>query len=348
MLPAEDDPEAFVAALAGVIEQEDAAVVFPMTDATVMTLAGRGELAGARVACPPRAAYELLSDKGRLLERAARLGVPAPETLRVAGHAELSRALRGWSGPVVLKPTRSRFIEDGRIRSTHVVIAEDAGAAARMAPGLEWFGRVPCLLQRHIEGHGAGVFTVYGPEGPVAWFAHRRIREKPPSGGVSVLCESVAVDPIMQGHAARLLDDAGWLGPAMVEFRVDGDGRPWLMEINGRFWGSLQLAIDCGLDLPWLWHRIVSGEAPAPAGGYETGRRLRWLLGDLDSLYLTLRGRGPDAGGKVRAVLRFLNLFQRRTRLEVLRLDDPRPFLRELRLWLRAGLGRGGSGDGHG
>ena len=37
----------------------------------------------------------------------------------------------------------------------------------------------------------------------------------------------------------------------MVEFKLDArDGVAKLMEINGRFWGSLQLAVDAGVDFP--------------------------------------------------------------------------------------------------
>ena len=37
---------------------------------------------------------------------------------------------------------------------------------------------------------------------------------------------------------------------------------PLAMEINTRFWGSLQLAVDAGVDFPWLLYRMVSGENP--------------------------------------------------------------------------------------
>ena len=99
---------------------------------------------------------------------------------------------------------------------------------------------------------------------PIAWFAHRRIREKPPSGGVSVLCESVAVDPMLKEYAERLLRAAEYRGVAMVEFRIGTDGRPYLMEVNARFWGSLQLAIDCGVDFPWLYYQMLMGEKVEP------------------------------------------------------------------------------------
>ena len=55
----------------------------------------------------------------------------------------------------------------------------------------------------------------------------------------------VAVPEEWIQQAERLLKSVNWSGVAMVEFKVDeATGRPYLMEINGRFWGPLQLAID--------------------------------------------------------------------------------------------------------
>ena len=91
--------------------------------------------------------------------------------------------------------------------------------------------------------------------------------------------------------------------------------------------------------MPWLWHQIAIGEVPVPTEAYESGNRLRWLLGDLDSLYLTLRRKDIAARAKFRAALSFLNFCSAKTRLEVFRVDDARPFLRELKIWLRSLFG---------
>lgn len=307
-----------------------------------MSLAGHDYLAGARIACPPSKAYEAVSDKATLTLRAEAIGIPVPRTIKVSDIDQLEESLSTWSGPVVLKPVRSRYLSGGHIRSTSVSVAAGPEQAREDLLQFEWFRTVPCLLQEYIPGHGAGVFTVYGPQGSVVWFAHRRIREKPPSGGVSVVCESVAVDPIMREYAQRLLDDVNWFGPAMVEFKIAPDGTPYLMEINGRFWGSLQLAIDCGVDFPWMFYQIVQGETVQGPTHYPVGRRLRWLLGDFDRLLLQLRGKGTAIGlsAKLRELARFLNFFERDTRLEVLRRDDLGPFRAELVQWVRS-LGGG-------
>ena len=68
---------------------------------------------------------------------------------------------------------------------------------------------------------------------------------------MSVYRESVAADPDLVRRSRALLDAFGWCGVAMVEYKLDErTGTPYLMEVNGRFWGSLQLAIDAGVDFP--------------------------------------------------------------------------------------------------
>jgi biotin carboxylase len=121
----------------------------------------------------------------------------------------------------------------------------------------------------------------------------------------------------------------------MVEFKISSSGRPYLLEVNPRFWGSLQLAIDAGVDFPWLLYKLAAGAPIDPPDGYQTAIRCRWILGDLDSLYLTLRSNHKLAY-KLRKVLNFLAPSSRRTRHEVNRLEDLRPFLFELRHYLRA------------
>ena len=145
--------------------------------------------------------------------------------------------------------------------------------------------------------------------------------------------ESVAVDPRLQEFSQRLLDSVGWHGVAMVEFKMTPEGTPYLIEINGRFWGSLQLAIDAGVDFPWLLYRVVLGQSVEPVDNYAVGVRNLWLLGDLDHLYLRLKERG-GLREKWRAVRAFLRMFEAGTRHEVNRWDDVRPFLCEMGRYL--------------
>lgn len=316
--------------------------VFPVTDASMTLLVCRpANPAGPRIASPPAEAYESMSDKSRLIELAGRLGVRVPRTRVARNTGELTAAAGEFGYPLVLKPARSKLRVGDRLVATSVAVIANA-AALEASAALRWLEFMPLLVQEYIPGHGAGLFALYGHHGPVAWFAHRRLREKPPAGGISVLSESVAVDPLLREYAERLLSAVCWFGPAMIEFRIEAEGRPWLMEVNGRFWGSLQLAIDCGVDFPWLWYRLCRGEEVRGPEQYQLGRRLRWLMGDLDHLLLQLRGKGTASsfGERLAAVGRFMNFFDARTHFEVLRRDDPAPFRHELRHWLGSLGGR--------
>ena len=128
----------------------------------------------------------------------------------------------------------------------------------------------------------------------------------------------------------------GLLKGSCPEFKVAEDGTPYLMEVNTRFWGSLQLAIDAGVDFPYLLYQLACGKQPAPVASYKTGNRLRWLLGDMDNLYLTLKDRGNySTGHKLGAILHFMTPSLFRTRHEVNRLHDMGPFWCELRQYFR-------------
>ena len=100
-----EEPEGFVAAVAEASARRSADVVFPMTDiSTGHILRARDRLGPTRVAAGSLEAYETLSDKWRLSELAAELGVPAPETRLAQGADEAARAAKELGFPVVVKP----------------------------------------------------------------------------------------------------------------------------------------------------------------------------------------------------------------------------------------------------
>ena len=104
----------------------------------------------------------------------------------------------------------------------------------------------------------------------------------------------------------------------MIEFKWDAEeNRPKLIEVNARFWGSLNLAIRAGVDFPFLLYRLALGERVEGPAEYRIGLKSRWELGDLDHLLIRLK-RDPDhpslSGTRVRkrdAVAAFLTDFFR-------------------------------------
>lgn len=338
-------PRGFVEDVIRVIRQEKIDALIPMTDLSVyLVLKHEDELRRlTAVPFPDFDTYRQATDKLDLMRRASAIGVPIPETLFV----EDPPSAMGLSGkiryPAVLKPGCSIFPDNGRyfkacVRLVHC--GDDLKDALASDPSF----RRPFMIQQRLEGEGTGVFAFYDKGRPTAVFSHRRLREKPPWGGVSVLSESCDPDPLATAGAFRLLESLRWKGAAMVEFKRDRPGGvPHLMEINARLWGSLQLAIDCGVDFPYFLYLLSQG-APVPDISGFRPSRLRWFLGDIDHLWIYLNRcqRDPRLSpcrpwSRGRAVFSFIKEFSRRgTRLEVLRMDDPVPFLWEVREHVQA------------
>jgi len=333
-------PGDFIDAITRMIKELDIEVVFPMTELTIAVIQqNQQKLPEVILPLSDMAAIDALSDKCNLMRLAESMGIPAPTTWYADSSCSLRGDLADLRYPIVLKPGKSWLLHEGNWLHTSVRFANNPQEATAYLDTDPAFKAYPFMLQECIRGTGQGVFAIYNRGQAVAFFAHRRLREKPPRGGVSVLSESVPVDPVYCTYARTLLDHASWHGIAMVEFKVADDGTAYLMEINTRFWGSLQLAVDAGMDFPWLLYQLECGKTPDPVDNYKCGVRLRWLLGDLDHLYLTLRDRDYSGIHKVRTTLRFLTPSFFRTRHEVDRWGDMGPFWCEIRQYVRDIMG---------
>jgi predicted ATP-grasp superfamily ATP-dependent carboligase len=270
---------------------------------------------------PPQEIFEKAVRKNLTLECARRVGIPVPETMHPQSMKEVDDCRR-LQFPVILKlayPQSSagttpafqpRYLRVDTFEELRKVLAD-------LPPG-----QFP-MVQEYIPGSGVGVsMLVRGGKAMLA-FQHRRIREFPPEGGVSVICESVAPEPKLFEQSQALLVEMGWDGVAMVEYRRDAEtGRYALMEVNGRFWGSLPTAIHAGADFPFWLYRTSFPDAPLPPREYRTGLKARSLAGDTKWLLSVLRGRTRPL---MPAIGEYLASFRPSTRHFMWAWDDPKP-----------------------
>jgi predicted ATP-grasp superfamily ATP-dependent carboligase len=333
-------PAAFAEALPALARQAAGSVWIPVTDTSLAIVDQiRAELGTVRLPIPSSAALAVSWDKGELLDLAERSGFAVPRTACPADEGELHALAAELSFPVVLKPRRSRVWTAGRIETGQVAYVHSRSEL--VAAWRAVHARIPRpLVQERVSGFGMGLFLLAAEGRIVASFAHRRRREKPPAGGVSVLSESIPVPVALRAPAERLLFALDWTGVGMLEFKVgETDGVPRLIEMNPRFWGSLALPLLSGVDFPWLLYQLALGTTPETPPRYRSGVRSRWELGDLDHLLIRLRGRSerdldPRAPSRAAALLQFLNPLAGHP--EVLWLSDPGPFGCELRRYLAA------------
>jgi predicted ATP-grasp superfamily ATP-dependent carboligase len=318
-------------------------MILPMAEESIILLnAIRDRLpAHCRLAAPEQVPFEAVANKYQLFRMARQLAVGIPETRFIDSRDAFFAEPLDLSFPVVVKPMASRIVTPNGLLHASTL---HAGSRAELEGYYQQREVLayPSLIQERITGPGTGLFTLFDGDRHLALFCHRRLREKPPSGGVSVVCESVPLDLEMVESARLLLSAVGWRGVAMVEFKRDArDGRPKLMEINGRFWGSLQLAIDAGIDFPNLLIVYLSGQRPdVTQDSYAIGLRFKWLPGTLDHLLARLKNPRRDFNLPFgpeplwRAVWELLNC-RGDACYDTLSRDDLRPFLLEARHYLR-------------
>jgi predicted ATP-grasp superfamily ATP-dependent carboligase len=334
-------PREYAAEIGRVSRALDVRLLIPVTDASVEALLENGDLvpSQAMLPFPDLETFRAASDKVLMVDRARAAGLDTPGSVLIDSRAAIERAAIPTLFPAVLKPHRSVVLMPGGSRRKLLVeYAENVDEYRRLMAALpdEAF---PILVQQRVRGSGEGLFVLRWNGRIVAQFAHRRLREKPPSGGVSVYRESIAPDPALVAASQRLLEGLGWRGVAMVECKRDvRTGRHVFMEINGRLWGSLQLAIDAGVDFPALLAACALGSVASPPArppAYRVGVRSRWFWGDVDHLYLRFRRSArrlrldAESPSRLSALLEFLAFWRRGDREEIWRWRDPGPFLLE-------------------
>lgn len=340
----DDDCYAFLDHLRTHLADNDYFAVVPVTDKTTALLSRHKaelEQTGTVVAAEDWGTFSLVYDKANTFDFAAKLDVPAPTTLTPESPADLDRIRDELSYPAVIKArSKSLWATDGthklsRVNDSHYVRSPDELQSTYEAvyASNDVYEEHPPLIQEYVPGE-TQTTVVLADEGEIlAHFQERRLRTDPPNGGNSTLLDGVR-NQRMFGYAQSLIELLEWTGPAQVEFMKRPDGEFQLIEINGRYWGSLPLAINSGVDFPWLHYQLLRGERPKSVESYRTDIVQRRLLyGDLNWLQHCLAENDFQALGPFcRAFIGPKHTF--------ISVDDPRPTAIALVQAVELGTGR--------
>ena len=257
-------------------ERDHYDVVLPMNDYTTVALTrGRESLNPAvATALPPAASLEVAGDKLETLALAHRLGVEAPKTLVAEGIDDLREITEGLDFPCVLKLRRGSGAVGFQVIENHRQLS--AAYQQQRGPSDIAFDREHLLIQEFVPGevHDVCVLCEHGEIR--AELTQKRLRAYPAEGGIGTLIETTQ-RPELVDRAKTMLEALRWHGPAQLEFKVDSKtGRTRLLEINGRFWGSVGVAIQAGLDFPLLTCKLALAEDLGPRPEYDVGLRYRF------------------------------------------------------------------------
>jgi predicted ATP-grasp superfamily ATP-dependent carboligase len=323
--PPERNSSAFIASMLGLVKRRHYDVLIPYSDLVMMPISRHRDMF-TRFVKVPIPEYETIArahNKSEMLDIAAEQGISCPRTYRISAIHELKRISQNIEYPVVIKP-RASTIWHGNTGSTTNISRENyANSAEELVPKYERVHRRSewPLVQEYIPGEGYGVCALLNESDPRAVFVHKRIREYPITGGPSTLRVSV-LNPQLRNLGLKILKALKWHGVAMVEFKMDSrDNKPKLMEINGRFWGSLALSMWSGVDFPYLLYKMAAEGDVDPVFNYKVGVKCRWIVGDFLHFASALRG----SANRWKETVEFAKFYESNLHYDELCMDDPFP-----------------------
>lgn len=344
----------FLQSINELVEKENIDLLFPITDATTYSILKYQSQLKKDISYVSFEKYRAASDKINLVKIGRELGIPVPKSTIVDPGVDhdIQRVLPKITFPIIIKPQASICQNLNQLYKTGVRFASSSKELLQIVKSDPSFSN-PYMIQEVIHGDGIGVFAFCLDGEVLDVFSHHRIREKPPYGGVSVLCESSQPDPSALDSSKKLLKALNWSGVVMVEFKRDiaRNNIPVLMEINARLWGSLQLAIDAGVNFPLYQYNLLCRTQNVPVDLLKANRnemvserryaRSRWLLGDFDNLLIRLKTSSRDSRypqriqDKFHAIFQFFLEFLKFSKIEEFRYGDIRPFWRALKNWVK-------------
>lgn len=257
----EDNYDAYFEWLSAEVSRTRYLTVMSFSDKTTRLLSQRKETLSAytHIYQPHIGITEKVLDKSKTYEAARIAGLELPRVYPWSPADKAESIAERLDYPVVLKPLQKIIIKNGKAFFTKV---NETNYVWKQREFKEKFSRLLGItdrfeIQQYIEGAGRGYFTILWNGKPVMQFAHERIREYPVRGGASSFRKSIDYAE-MEPLSVKLLNQIQWSGPAMVEYKYD----PWqkkyyLMEVNGRWWGSLPLALNAGVNFPLILLRLI-------------------------------------------------------------------------------------------
>jgi len=285
--------------LVALVEKVEADLILPCSEETV-EIVSKSKILKENVISPVPS-YEMFQkcrDKSLTIDLAREVGVDFPKSEYVENVDDLIRKLNSKTRnefPVLVKPTESSGSRGLRLLKSKDALNESLVNV--------WSSYNGFLIQDVIplEGDIVDAVFLYKNGKCLAAFSDVRLRTYPPKMGACTLGLSSYDEKALE-IGGKLLDKLFWNGFAQVEFRLNPkDGDLYLMEINPRLWGSVQLPIFAGVNFPEIMiESFLENKDISPDElDYKTGVYFRWF-GD----YLSIIKNGASLTKKVGEVFK--------------------------------------------
>ncbi|AFH50184.1 Putative ATP-grasp enzyme [Ignavibacterium album JCM 16511] len=217
---------------------------------------------------------ESLNNKTISFRIAESTGVPVPETIIPNSEKDIVEFVSKVGLPVIIKKGWSR----SAVGVCKIYKKNFSDIQTILNKYNLEYGKF--IVQKFVNGETYGVSVLMNQGDVRAVFTHKRLRERIRTGGPSTLRMSTT-NSLLENYAVKLFSSVKFHGVAMIEFKYDEkSGNAWFIECNPRFWGSVGLAINSGVNFPYLLYRMAVDGDVESVKDYEKGVVVEWWLGD--------------------------------------------------------------------
>lgn len=260
--PVSADRQAWLAAVTDIIERARVDILLPISEEGVLFTLLEREALARLVALPPLPqldAFNTARNKWLLNKFACQHHLPTPPALLVTFDPIFEQHLGNLEFPALLKPILST---DGQgIRRFET--PDDLWRFLRSQERPLFEGKY--LVQSYVSGFDLG-FSALCRDGEILAFTMQQgiISAAHRFGPLMAMKFINEADVLEIGR--QLLAALRWGGVAHIDFRRDSrDGRPKILEINARYWGSLLGSLVAGVNFPYLACLAAQGQSfPLP------------------------------------------------------------------------------------
>ena len=292
------------------VEHLRADIMLPLDDNAVWLCDAVARKVEIPIAGPKEGNARVALDKRIQVKAALDAGFMVPRTQELGAE----KGLDIETFPVVLKPALAVEKVGNRLQQGRMFFCHDGTELKQAIRECE--NGVKMLLQPLLPGTGEGLFGIRSVNGVENWSAHRRIRMMNPQGSGSSACMSVGISDQPVDCADRMLERLGWSSVFMIELLRDQFNNIWFMELNGRVWGSMALALRMGFQYPaWAVFQGLNSHFRPPRISVRSPRICRHLGREIvHVLMLLAKARASDgipSATRLRMLLKVLRVSRR-------------------------------------
>lgn len=313
-----NNPKEFISQIKSYTKKNKIDIILPFSDSDASLLSYYKEEIDAHIPLPSYKIFQKAIDKYQITKIAESLNIPIPKTIELSNFHNIDKVLKrnNLSYPLILKP---------KIRGDNLLGTKIINSKKELSRYYEYFSSIgkkipiynyknPIIQEFLNEGMIYDCCTLTSNGELIASLCQYRARQMNPYGGIGVVNITCKNEKLIK-HSKKLLETIKYKGPAQIEWLRTRKGTFKLLEINPRFWGTLELSIYAGINFPELTLKMLENEFNwFNKPSYLLGLKERWIFPQELISIIKSRKNHPS---RFLEYLNFLEIFKSNVKINI-------------------------------